>query len=438
MHGAATDAPLVTPDTATRAAPTPLERRQDLLLAAAMFVAAIVSGALSSISQFYGERTADVVWTIPLAVATTLPLALRRRYPVAVSVVICTAYFVGVTAYVPEAFVSMVAMFIAIYTIGAWVNDRRRAFWARTAIVVAMFVWMLVTTFLAVTGEAADEPGLYAGAFSPLVAFMLIQWLINAAYFGGAWFLGDHAYRAALDRQALRALAARLEEERELSAAQAVALDRVRIARELHDVVGHHVSVMGVQAGAARTVLERDPHAAAGMLRGIEDSARSAIEELHHLLDTLRTPEDEAGEAPSALRLSALEELARAMTAAGTPTRFTVVGDPVDVPDLVHVNLYRIAQEALTNARRHGGPDATADVRLRYESDAVELEIANTGWVRSGARPGIGQLGMRERATACGGTLHLGPRHAAGGLERTGYLVRVRVPLAHGDQGSAA
>jgi signal transduction histidine kinase len=438
VQDAPVGAPAAPADSARRTGPTRQQLRMDLVLAGTMFVAAIVSGALSSISQFYGERTADVVWTIPLAIGTTLPLALRRRYPVAVAVVICAAYFVGVTAYVPEAFASNVAMFIAIYTIGAWLNDRRRAFWARTGIVIAMFVWMLVTTFLAVTGEASDDPDLYAGAFSPLVAFMLIQWLINAAYFGGAWFLGDHAYRAALDRQALSALAARLEEERELSAAQAVALDRVRIARELHDVVGHHVSVMGVQAGAARTVLETDPHAAEGMLRGIEDSARSAIDELHHLLDTLRSPEDEAREAPSALRLSGLEELARAMTAAGTPTRFTVVGEPVEVSDLVHVNLYRIAQEALTNARRHGGPDVTADVRLRYEPDAVELEIANTGWVRSGARPGIGQLGMRERATACGGTLQLGPRHAAGGLERTGYLVRVRVPVTRGEQGSDA
>ncbi|QBR75234.1 sensor histidine kinase [Microbacterium sediminis] len=420
------------PSTPLRHPVTPRELRLDAILAAVMFVAAIVSGALSSISQFYGDETADLVWTIPLAVFTTLPLALRRRFPVTVAVVICAAYFVGVELRVPEAFVSNVAMFIAIHTIGAWLDDRRRAFRARTIIVVAMFLWMLVSTFRSVTTAAEDSPELTAGAFSPMLAYLLIQWLINVAYFGGAWFLGDHAYRAALDRQALRDLTARLEEEREISAAQAVALDRIRIARELHDVVGHHVSVMGVQAGAARTVLATDPRAAEQMLRGVEDAARAAIDELHQLLGTLRPHEDEGETPASALRLEGLAELARAMTAAGTPTAFDVVGEPRPVPDLVHVNLYRIAQEALTNARRHGGPDVTAEIRLRYEPDAVELEVTNTGWVRAGARPGIGQLGMRERATAVGGTLELGPRHTLGSTERTGYLVRVRVPIVGG------
>lgn len=429
-----TDAPPrpLAPTTPLLRRATPRELRLDAVLAAGLFVAAIVSGALSSISEFYGEDTADLIWTIPLALFTTLPLALRRRFPVAVAAVVCTAYFVGVELRVPEAFVSNVAMFIAFYTVGSWIADRRRAFWARAIIVVGMFLWMLVSTFRSVT-NAASEAEIVAGAFSPLLAFLLIQWLINVAYFAGAWFLGDHAYRAALDRQALRDLTAQLEEEREISAAQAVALDRVRIARELHDVVGHHVSVMGVQAGAARTVLERDPHAAEGMLRGVEDSARAAIEELHQLLGTLRPHESDDGDAASVLRLEGLEELARAMSAAGTPTRLDVIGDPRPMSDLVHVSLYRIAQEALTNARRHGGPDVTAEVRLRYEEDAVELEITNTGWVRSGARPGIGQLGMRERATAVGGTLELGPRHTLGTTERTGYLVRVRVPLQRGN-----
>jgi len=426
-----TDAPPLASPAPLRRRLTPRERRLDAVLAGGLFVAAIVSGALSSIAQFYGEDTADLVWTIPLAVFTTLPLALRRRYPAAVAAVVCAAYFVGVELRVPEAFASNVSMFIAFYTIGSWLDDRRRAFWARAIIVLGMFLWMLVSTFRSVT-DAAAESEMTAGAFSPMLAYLLIQWLINVAYFGGAWIMGDHAYRAALDRRALRELTARLEEEREASAAQAVALDRIRIARELHDVVGHHVSVMGVQAGAARTVLERDLHAAAGMLRQVEDAARSAIEELRQLLGTLRPQDSGDGEPASALRLEGLEDLARAMTAVGTPTRFDVIGKPHPVPDLVHVNLYRIAQEALTNAHRHGGPDVTAEIRLRYEDDAVELEVTNTGWVRAGARPGIGQLGMRERATAVGGTLEIGPRHALGGTERTGYRVRVRVPARRG------
>lgn len=288
-----------------------------------------------------------------------------------------------------------------------------------------MFVWMLVTTYLGAVQPGENTPE-FAGAFSPYVAYMLILWLVNVAYFGGAYYMGDRAHAAARDREALRRRTRELEEEREMSAAQAVTLDRIRIARELHDVVAHHVSAMGVQAGAARTVLDRDPDAARSILTSVEQSARSAIDELHLLLDTLRAPGG-VDETASTLRLEALAELAHEMTAAGTPTSFTVVGEPLEVPETIHVNLYRIAQEALTNARRHAGPDVTADMRLRYDRDAVELEVTNTGRVRPGARAGLGQLGMRERAIASGGSLEFGPR------DRGGYLARVRVPVPRGD-----
>jgi signal transduction histidine kinase len=211
-----------------------------------------------------------------------------------------------------------------------------------------------------------------------------------------------------------------------VTAAQAVALDRVRIARELHDVVAHHVSAMGVQAGAARAVLDRDPEAARAALSAVETSARGALTELRNLLDTLRTPDAEtAGDAPGAstLRLAALPELVAHAGANGLPTTLTVVGDPVAASELVQVNLYRITQEALTNARRHGGSDATADVRVRYGTASIELEITSTGVVRGGGRPGLGLVGMRERATASGGTLDAGPRPRG-----DGWLVRVRVP----------
>jgi signal transduction histidine kinase len=323
-------------------------------------------------------------------------------------------------------YVSQVTMFIAIFTIGAWVEDRRRAALARTLIIVGMFVWLLVSTFIGATDTEALEED-FAGGLTPYIAYMLVMWLINAAYFGGAYYMGNRAYAAARDRAVLQRRTRELEEEREITAAQAVALDRVRIARELHDVVAHHVSAMGVQAGAARTVIERDPEAARRALAVVEESARSAIAELRHLLDTLRSPDgdpDFAAGAPSTLSLDSLPALAEVMTASGTPTRHVVVGEPVPVPDIVQVNLYRIAQEALTNARRHGGPEVRAEVRLRYLPDAVELEVTNSGRVALGARPGLGQLGMRERAIASGGVLELHPR------EQGGYRVRVTVPLS--------
>lgn len=407
-----------------RSRPTARELRMDVILAGTLFVGAVLSVALSTVSQIFAFRDDASGWPLLFAALTTLPLAARRRYPVAVAVTISAAYFAGVTLAMIEIYVSQVTVFLSFYTIGAWVDDRRRAAWSRGLIILGMFVWMLVTTYLGAVNPTEDTPDT-AGAFSPYVAFMLILWLINVAYFGGAYYLGDRAYAAARDRDVLRRRTRELEEEREMSAAQAVALDRIRIARELHDVVAHHVSAMGVQAGAARTVLEQDPDAARDILASVERSARSAIDELHLLLDTLRAP-GSTDETASTLRLESLANLAHETSAAGTPTTFTVVGEPIEVPETVHVNLYRIAQEALTNARRHAGPDVTADMRLRYEPDTVELEVTNTGRARGGARPGLGQLGMRERAIASGGSLEVGPR------ERGGYLVRVRVPVSSG------
>ena len=126
------------------------------------------------------------------------------------------------------------------------------------------------------------------------------------------------------------------------------------------------------------------------------------------------------------MRLSALPDLVAHANENGLPTTLTIVGEPVEPSELTQVNLYRIAQEALTNARRHSGAGATADVRVRYSADAVELEISNTGRPQPGTRPGLGLVGMRERAVASGGILEAGPR------PRGGYLVRARLPLGAG------
>ena len=401
---------------------TPAQLQRDVWLAIALFAGAVISAWLGQVAGFYGDDTPALGWALLYSAALALPVAVRRRWPEAVLVVVSVVAYAGVSARIPELYVGNVVLFIAMYSVGAWVADRRRATIVRLVVIAAMFVWLLVSTFQAAT--APDDDGLSrAGLFSPFAAYMLIQFLINAAFFGGAYFFGERAWADAESRRSLEARTAELERERELTAAQAVALDRVRIARELHDVVAHHVSAMGVQAGAARAVLDRDPSAARATLAGVEQSARSALDDLRHLLDTLRTPD---GDTPggSTVKLAALGELIEHARANGLPTDFTVVGDPVDAPELVQVNLYRIAQEALTNARRHGGPGVTADVRLRYTRDAVELDVASTGTTLPAVRPGLGLVGMRERAAASGGTLEAGPRPRG-----DGYLVRARIPL---------
>ena len=412
---------------AVRSGVTPTQVRRDTWLALALFIGAIISAWLGQVAGFYGDTTPSFGWALLYSAGLTLPIALRRRYPEAVLVVIAVVFFIGVSARIPEVYVGNVSLFIAMYTVGAWVDDRRRATIVRVVVVVGMFAWLLVTTFQAATSP--DEDGLSrAGLFSPFAAYILIQFLVNAAFFGGAYFFGERAHAEARSRVSLQERTAELERERELSAAQAVALDRVRIARELHDVVAHHVSAMGVQAGAARTVMASDPAAAQIALASVEASARDALTELRQLLDTLRTPSSADADAPtgSTIHLAALPALVEHASSNGLPTTLTLVGEPVDAPELVQVNLYRIAQEALTNARRHGGPGAAADLRVRYTQDAVELEVVNVGRRPLSGRAGLGLVGMRERAAASGGTLDAGPR------ERGGFRVRARVPLESG------
>ncbi|MFV0374147.1 sensor histidine kinase [Microbacterium sp.] len=410
------------PTAAQKRSVTAAQSREDIWLAAVLLVAAMLSGWLGQVAGIYGDETAPLSWALVYSAAIALPLTVRRRYPCTVLIVVSVVYFAGVTARVPELYVAQISLFIAIYTVGAWVDDRRRATIVRVAVIAGMFVWLVVVMFQ--TAATPESDGLSrAGVMSPFVAFALLQLLINVGYFGGAYYFGERAYAQAHERIALEERTAELERERELTAAQAVTLDRVRIARELHDVVAHHVSAMGVQAGAARTVLDRDPGRARQALAGIEQSARSAIDDLHNLLDTLRTPDADSLD-DSTVRLDDLDALAAHARDSGMPTTLEVLGEPVALPRLVEVNLYRIAQEALTNARRHGGPGATADVRVRYTADAVEVEVTNSGRSGMPGRPGLGLVGMRERAAASGGTVQTGPR------PRGGFLVRARVPVA--------
>ncbi|MFJ6651929.1 sensor histidine kinase [Microbacterium sp. NPDC091313] len=401
-------------------------QRADLVLAAAICLGALISAALSSVAGIYGGAHADMSLAVVYAVVLAVPLAFRRRWPSIVAVVVCAAYFAAVTLRIPELYAGNIAMFIALYTVGAWSENRRRALLVRVGIIVGMAVWLTVVMYQDATGSTDQLPDgvSQAGAFSPFVASSLLTILINALYFGGAYLFGERAYTQRHERIVLEERTAELEREREVTAAQAVALDRVRIARELHDVVAHHVSLMGVQAGAARAAMAKHPEQARQTLEGVEASARDALGELRQLLETLRTPDAAAGaDVPDASTrsLASLPALVADAEAAGLPTTFEVVGEAGEVADLVQLNLYRIAQEALTNARRHAGAGAAADVRVRYTDDAVELEVVNTG--RSGpSRPGLGQLGMRERAAASGGELEAGPR------PRGGYRVRVRVP----------
>jgi signal transduction histidine kinase len=405
-----------------RPAPTRRERLVDIAAAAGLYVAAVLSQQLYRVAGVYDDA-ADAVLTFALLAVAVLPLAVRRTHPVVAALAVSAGFIASGSLQVPELLIVNITLFMAVYSVGAWVSRRSLAIGVRAVIVIVMAAWLMIAIFQSATDPDALDGFSRAGAFSPLLAYMLIQVLINLLYFTGAWWFGDRAFASARQRWDLEQRTAELERERERTAAQAVALDRVRIARELHDAVAHHVSVIGIQAGAARTVLTRDPDAASAALQTIEETSRETIRELHDMLSTLRDPEPgDTGD--TARGLEHVPELVAASTEAGVPTSYRVVGEVQPVPAIASVNLYRIAQEALTNVRKHAGPDATADVRVRYGADHVELEIANTGGPAVRRLPGgLGQLGMRERVAVSGGTLELGPR------SRGGYLVRARIPL---------
>src|SRR5690606_20761022 len=191
-------------------------------------------------------------WASVLCLAVlTLPLAARRRHPAAVAVVVAVAYVVLTEARVPEVFISQICLFLSIYTVGAWDGNRRRSLVVRLVVIVGMFAWLVVALFRATNDPEALADFSRAGAFSPLVAFLLLQLLTNVVYFGAAFWFGEHAWSAARQRARTELRTVQLEAERRRAAAQAVPLERLPLARELHDAVAHHVSLMGVQAPAA-------------------------------------------------------------------------------------------------------------------------------------------------------------------------------------------
>lgn len=410
--------------------------RADALLAAALALGAVTTSLLYQRTGMYQEVAPLWLWVMGLALCT-LPLALRRRYPVPVAVVVGIGFFVCGQFAVPEGLMINICFFIALYTVGAWESNRVLAVWALILIAVAMFVWLIVSLIIS-SSDPEMMPGVSrSGLFSAFATFAALQIIMNLFYFSGALFFGTNSWRAAHTRAILEAQGHELELERRTSAAQAVALDRIGIARELHDVVAHHVSVMGLQAAAARMTLDRDPVTAKQALAVVEESAHTAVTELRALVQTLRSPEaDEPGSTVGVARFPALVAEAQS---SGTPATLIVAGEARALPLLVDVALYRVAQEALTNVRKHAGRGASAEVRLRFAEDRVELEVSDNG-VRqklAGASQlpghlssGLGLRGMRERLGAVGGQLETGRREVSRGPGTPGFLVRAMVPLA--------
>ena len=348
------------------------------------------------ISPGTGPRAVFIVGTL----LWTLPLLLRRRFPFAAPV-FAFAMQTGVAFADPDLGVETtmsLAWLLTFWVLGAY-NERRQAI----AGALIGFASIIVIARQDVR-VGLDE----------------VVWGI---VFGGAICLIAYALRRRTARAAeLEARAARLEREREERTRAAVEAERRRIARELHDVIAHTVSVMTVQAGAARLLLDDDPERAIGPLLSVEETGRQALTEIHRLFEVTREDGDDVpfGPRPGIANLDALVEHARR---AGLSVELAVEGEPVTLSPGLELAAYRVVQEALTNSLKYAGP-TTAQVGVRFGRDTLDLEIVDRG--RGPARrerTGHGLIGMRERVALYGGELEAGPRTEGG------FAVRAWLPV---------
>ncbi len=261
---------------------------------------------------------------------------------------------------------------------------------------------------------------LLAGAAFPDVT----SWVLFSAILAAAWFLGDIVRRWQIAAAAHAARAAELEEAREELARLAVGAERLRIARELHDVVAHTMTVIAMHAGTGRLAASRDP-AAARALEVVERSSRQALAEMRRLVTVLRDADDRIDVPEPAPGLADLHRLVAEVAAAGVRVDVTTEGDPAGVPEGVSLAAYRIVQEALTNVVRHAGP-TRVHLSVTIGDDRVRLEVGDegNGAVPAPVEPGRrhhGLVGMRERATLYGGELTAGPA-PHGGWRVAGWL----------------
>ena len=350
------------------------------------------------------ESPLTATWFAAPAVALVVaPLLARRRLPflAPVSVWLLAAALSFADGRLVTFSVSVYAAGMAAALLLGRLPDARQG---RSGLVVAVGGAAIVVS---------NEPQHAAGEFVFVPVLFAIAWLAGFA-------LRERSAQA----EAAEERAAHAEGEREENARRAVFEERVRIARELHDVVAHHVSMMGVQAGAARVVIDRDRDKAKEALSAIERSSREAVAELHQLLGFLRQEGDADDLAPQ----PGLDELPGWRPACHLAVAVSIEGEQRPLPPTVDVSAYRIVQEALTNTLKHSVA-SRADVHLRYWPDELEVEIVDDGRP-TGAEPsapgGLGLIGMRERAALHGGQLSAGP--AAGG----GFAVRVRLPTPVG------
>jgi signal transduction histidine kinase len=326
-----------------------------------------------------------------VAAVITLPISLRRRYPLLVGTVVPAVAAVDHAVWSPSSIGYPLATFLALYGLAVW--TRPRPFALGTALVVA-----IAAVSAAATGGSAS------GTVPFIVVVVVVMLLVRRV-------VGDRERRAEV--------AAR---EGEIAAREAAMEERSRIARELHDIIAHNVSMMVVQAGAERRQLDRTGGATRDVLVAIEHAGRGALTEMRRLVGVLRS--DDSDPLAPQPRLDDLPVLVLQVRAAGLPVELNIEGERRELPAGIELSAYRIIQEALTNALKYAG-DASATVLVDYRPDVLELEITDTGTDARvpGSAAGHGLVGMRERVALYGG------RFEAARRPEGGFAVHVLLPV---------
>ena len=357
--------------------------------------AAAIAGTLS-IAHLQDDREGIDALALALLAVGPAALYVKRRLPVAVlwiTIVSTTAYLVFDYPRGPVYVAPIVAFVIAVLA------GHRRAAWLALGLGYAAFLWL--------PPLIGDEPPPPVGKSLGTAAWLLVLAAVTEIV----------AFRRDRAREEERA--------RRQEALARAGQERLRIARELHDVLAHNVSLINVQAGVALHLLDEQPQRARPALEAIKQASADTLREVRSVLGILRRPDEQAPRAPTA-GVAGLEDLISRTSAAGIPVRSEVRGEPRAMPASVDLAVYRIVQEALTNVARHADP-AAAVVRLSYGEDAITVEVDDDGrQVGANGMRGNGIAGMRERVVALGGEFSAGPR------PDSGFRVRAQLPLGEG------
>lgn len=375
----------------------------DLGLVVALLAGGLVESSIPPTGSLGTFPRSPDAWGVLATVLILVPLAMRRRHPVEVMAASGTIYLAAVLIGYANSSAMDSAQLIAVYSVGVYAfrpaADRAR--WIAAFAIAGGLFWCY-----------------RLGRFSLTeIALMYATWL-GAAIFGEMVSI-RRRYQEALEERARR-----LEAERDERARSAVQEERARIARDLHDVWAHTLSLVVVQAGAAQEVLDGSPAQARQALEQIQQAGREALAEMRRLVRSdPGAPGFDRGPAPQLRDLAGMvDEVERA----GLPVELTVAGAIDDLPEDIGLSAYRIVQQALTNTLTHGGPEATAHVAVRRTDGELRIDVVDDGLGATAAadpaRQGRGLIGMRERVALFGGELQAGPR-AEGGFE-----VRARIP----------